>query len=68
MAQTIKNLPAKQETCFDPWVGEIPWRRGWQATPVLLPGESHRQRSLATFSSWGRKELDVMERLTVRGG
>ena len=25
---------------FDPWVGKIPWRRAWQPTPVLLPGES----------------------------
>ena len=25
---------------FDPWVGKIPWRREWQPTPVLLPGES----------------------------
>jgi len=24
----------------DPWVGEIPWRRAWQPTPVFLPGES----------------------------
>ena len=23
---------------FDPWVGKIPWRRKWQPTPVLLPG------------------------------
>ena len=26
---------------FDPWVGKIPWRRGWQPPPVFLPGESH---------------------------
>ena len=32
---------------FDPWVGEIPWRKAWQSTPVFLPGESHGQRSLA---------------------
>ena len=32
---------------FDPWLGEIPWRRKWQTTPVFLPGESHGQRSLA---------------------
>ena len=32
---------------FSPWVGKIPWRRAWQPTPVLLPGESHVQRSLA---------------------
>ena len=25
---------------FDPWVGRILWRRAWQPTPVLLPGES----------------------------
>ena len=25
---------------FDPWVKKIPWRRKWQPTPVLLPGES----------------------------
>ena len=32
---------------FDPWVGRIPWRRNWQPILVLLPGESHGQRSLA---------------------
>ena len=31
---------------FDPWFGKTPWRRKWQRTPVLLPGESHGQRSL----------------------
>ena len=36
VAQTIKNLPAMQET----WVRTIPWRRTWQPTPVFLPGES----------------------------
>ena len=24
---------------FDPWVGEIPWRRAWRSTQVFLPGE-----------------------------
>ena len=27
VAQTVKNLPAMQETGFDAWVGMIPWRR-----------------------------------------
>ena len=31
------------------------WRRKWQRTPVLLPGESHGQRSLVGYSPWGRK-------------
>ena len=32
---------------FDSWVGKILWRRAWQSTPVILPGESHGLRSLA---------------------
>ena len=44
VTQTVKNLPAMQETqkrCgFDPWVRKIPWRRAWQPTPVFLPRES----------------------------
>ena len=40
---------------------EDPWRRAWQPTPVLLPGESHGQRSLAGYSPWGHKELDMAE-------
>jgi len=35
---------------FHPWVRKIPWRRAWQSTPVLLPGESHGQRSLVGYS------------------
>ena len=46
---------------FDPWVGKIPWRKAWQATPVFLPGESHGQRSLAGYSPWYRKESDMTE-------
>ena len=44
---------------FSPWVGKIPWRRKWQPTPVFLPGESHGQRSLEGYSSWGHKESDT---------
>ena len=46
---------------FNPWVGKIPWRREWQPTPVLLPGEFHGQRSLAGFHPLGDKELDTTE-------
>ena len=41
---------------FYPWVGKIPWRRKWRATPVFLPGKSHGQRSLASH-----KESDTTE-------
>ena len=41
----------------------IDWRRQWHPTPVLLPGKSHRRRSLVGCSPWGREELDMTERL-----
>ena len=40
VAQLVKNLPAVQETWFNPWLGKMPWRRAWQPTPIFLPGES----------------------------
>ena len=61
IAQVVKNLPAMQETRFDPWVGKILWKRKWLPTPVFLPGESHGQRSLAGYSPWGCKESDTTE-------
>ena len=50
---------------FDPWVRKIPWRREWLSTPVFFPGESHGQGSLVGYSSWGRKEMDLTEWLTL---
>ena len=50
---------------FDPWVGNIPWRRKWLLTPVFLPGESHGQRSLVSYSPWGLKKLDMTELLSM---
>ena len=50
---------------FSPWVGNIPWRREWEPTPVFLPGEPHGQRNLAGFSPWGHKESDTTEQLTL---
>ena len=65
MAQAVKNLSAMSETEFDPWVRKIPWRRKWDPTPVVLPGESQGQRNLAGYSPWGRKELDMTEQLIL---
>ena len=48
---------------FHPWVGKILWGRKWQPTPVPLPGKSPGQGSLVSYSPWGRKELDTIERL-----
>ena len=61
----VKNLPATagrwKRHEFDPWVGKIPWKRTWQPTPVFLPGLSLGQRSLAGYSPWGCKELDMTD-------
>ena len=46
---------------FNPWVGKLPWRRKRHPTPVLLPGESHGQRSPVGRRPRGRKESDTTE-------
>ena len=38
-------------------------RRQWHPTPVVLPGKSHRRRSLKGCSPWGYEESDTTERL-----
>ena len=48
---------------FNPWVRKKPWRRKWQPTLVFLPGKSHGQRSLVSYSPWGRRESEMTERL-----
>ena len=58
------HLPHKR--CrFSRWVGKISLRRKWQPTSVFLPGESHGQRSLASYSSRGHKLLDTTEQLST---
>ena len=68
MVLVVENPPANTGDIGDtgsiPGSGD-PWRRVWQPTPVFLPGEPHGQRSLAGYSTWGRKELDTTEQLTL---
>ena len=43
----------------------IPWRREWMAAHSgFLPGEVHEQRSPVNYSSCGRRESDMTERLS----
>ena len=46
---------------FNLWIWKILWRRKWQPKPVLFPGESHGQRSLAGCGPKGCKESDKNE-------
>ena len=50
---------------FNPWVGKIPWKREWLPTPIFLPGNSSGQGSLAGYSPWALKELDMPEWVTI---
>ena len=54
-----------QKTRLDPQVGKIPWRREWQPTPVLLPGESQGPRSLVGYSPGGLQDSDTTEPLAL---
>ena len=66
----VRNLPAGDSGSI-PGVGQIPWKRAWQPTPVFLPGESHGQRILAGYIPWGHKESDMTEateRAHTQGG
>ena len=60
-------LPFKWQCCKEfacnagdlgliPGSGRFP-EKGWQPTPVFLPGEFHGQRSQAGCSSWGHKRV-----------
>ena len=59
----LRWLSGKESVCqfrrcgFNPWVGNIPWRRKWQPTPAFLPGKSHGQRSLIATVYEVAKEL-----------
>ena len=44
----------------------VPWRGKWQRTLAFLPGKSHGQKSLASYSLWGHKELDTTEHAHMR--
>ena len=61
------NLPLLQRVVMEMNAGMlfdlILWRRKWQPTPVVLPGKSHGQRSLAGYSPWSYRELDITEQL-----
>ena len=60
----VKNLPAVQEIRIQSLGQEDALEKGMAITPVFLPGEFHGQRSLASYSPWGCKELDMTEQLT----
>ena len=59
MVETPPAMREMQETWVQSLVKKFPWRRKWQPTPVPLPGASHGQRSLVSYSPWGHRESDL---------
>ena len=58
----VKNMPVHEDLgCKDPLEEEIPC-----PTSVFLPGESHKQGSLANYSPWGCKELDMTKNMKTK--
>ena len=65
LAQMVKNLSATWETWVQSLGREDPLEKEMQSTPVFLPGEFSRQRSLEGYSPCGHKELGTTEQLTL---
>ena len=61
----VKNLPSVKETWVQSLGWEDPLEKGMTTPPVFLPGESHGQRSLAGYSPWSCKELDMIGQLST---
>ena len=62
VAQLVKNLPVMWEIWVQSLSGEDPLEEEKATDSSILPGKSHRQRSLLGYSPWGcRKELDRTE-------
>ena len=53
IALTRWTLVGKVRSLLFNMLSRLVRRRQWQPTPVLLPGESHGQRSLVGYSPWG---------------
>ena len=64
VAQTVKNLPAMQETqvCSLGW--EDPLEKEMATHCSILAGAFRGQRSLVGYSPWGPKESNTAEQLT----
>ena len=57
----VRNVPAQVRfLCQE----DLQEENEWPPTPISLPREFHRQKSLASYSPLGRRESDMTEQLT----
>jgi len=58
----VKNLPAMQETWVQSLGQEDALEKGMVThSSIFLPGEFYGQRTVAGYSPWDCKELDMTE-------
>ena len=65
VAQMVRMCLQCGRPGFNSQIRKIPRRKGWQFTPVFLPGESRGQRCLAGYSPWGHKESDTAGQMST---
>ena len=61
----LANAGDARDAGLVPGPGGCPGGRGWQPTPLFLPGKFHGQRSLAGYSLRDHKELDKTEQASL---
>ena len=61
---SAKEPACQYRRCKDvgsiPGSGRSPGEGKWQSTPVFWPGKSHGRRSLAGYSPWHHKRVDMI--------
>ena len=65
MTQTVKYPPAMQKTQVPSLGQEDLLEKGMATHSSILAWRTHGQRSLASYSRWGRKESDTAKQLTL---
>ena len=61
VAQTVKNLPAMQETQIQSQGWENPLEKGMATHSSILAWKVPRTEELGQYSPWGHKESDMTE-------
>ena len=57
----LRNCLKHGRPGFNPWVGNIPWRRAWQPILVFLPGKSPWTEEPDGLQSLGSQKLDTTQ-------
>ena len=65
VAQTVKNLPAVQETGVQSLGLEDPLEKGMATHSIILAWRIPWTEEPGGYNPWGHKELDTTERLTL---